>query len=54
MLSYEQNMSLAEKVQSIKSAISLFDHVCTDGNYGKGYSYFVTGGVIKGDSPVVN
>ena len=26
----------------------------TDGNYGKGYSYFVTGGVIKGDSPVVN
>ncbi len=34
MLSYEQNMTPAEKVQSIKSAITLFDHVCTDGNYG--------------------
>lgn len=34
MLSYEQNMAPAEKVQSIKSAITLFDHVCTDGNYG--------------------
>ena len=34
MLSCEQNMAPAEKVQSIKSAITLFDHVCTDGNYG--------------------
>ena len=34
MISYEQNMTPAEKVQSIKSAITLFDHVCTDGFYG--------------------
>ncbi len=34
MLSYEQNMTPAEKVESIKSAITLFDHVCTDGNFG--------------------
>lgn len=39
MLSYEQNMAPAEKVQSIKSAIRLFDHVCTDGNYGIYNSY---------------
>ncbi|MBQ3492066.1 MAG: helix-turn-helix transcriptional regulator [Oscillospiraceae bacterium] len=34
MISYEQNMTPTEKVQSIKSAITLFDHVCTDGFYG--------------------
>lgn len=34
MISYEQNMSPTEKVQCIKSAIALFDHVCTDGFYG--------------------
>lgn len=34
MMAYEQNMSPRDKVQSIKSAISLFDHICTDGNYG--------------------
>lgn len=34
VLSYEQNMLPYEKVQSIQSAIMLFDHVCTDGNYG--------------------
>jgi len=34
MISYEQNMSPTEKAQSIKSAIALFDHVCTDGFYG--------------------
>lgn len=39
MLSYEQNMAPAEKVQSIKSAITLFDHVCTDENYGIYNSY---------------
>ncbi len=39
MLSYEQNMDPAEKVQSIKSAITLFDHVCTDRNYGIYNSY---------------
>ena len=39
MLSYEQNMTPSEKVQSIKSAITLFDHVCTDGNYGIYNSY---------------
>ncbi len=39
MLSYEQNMMPSEKVQSIRSAITLFDHVCTDGNYGIYNSY---------------
>jgi len=39
MLSYEQNMTPSEKAQSIKSAITLFDHVCTDGNYGIYNSY---------------
>ncbi len=39
MLSYEQNLTPAEKAQSIKSAITLFDHVCTDGNYGIYNSY---------------
>ncbi len=39
MIAYEQNMAPAEKVQSIKSAIALFDHVCTDGNYGIYNSY---------------
>lgn len=39
MLSYGQNMAPAEKAQSIKSAITLFDHVCTDENYGIYNSY---------------
>jgi len=39
MLAYEQNMTPSEKVQSIRSAIALFDHVCTDGNYGIYNSY---------------
>jgi len=39
VLSYEQNMLPCEKVQSISSAISLFDHVCIDGNYGSHHSY---------------
>lgn len=39
VIAYEQNMSTSEKVASIKSAIGLFDHVCTDGNYGIHNSY---------------
>lgn len=39
MMSYEQNMAPAEKVQCIKSAITLFDYVCTDGNYGIYHAY---------------
>jgi len=39
MLSYERNMTPCEKVQSIRSAITLFDHVCTDENYGIYNSY---------------
>lgn len=39
VIAYEQNMSPSEKVESIKSAITLFDHVCTDGNYGVHNAY---------------
>ena len=39
MLSYEQNMTPSEKAQSIRSAITLFEQVCTDGNYGVYNSY---------------
>lgn len=39
VISYEQNMLPSEKVQSIKSAIGMFDLVCTDGNYGVHNSY---------------
>ena len=35
VLSSNQNMTTAEKVRGIQSAIGLFDHVCTDGNYGE-------------------
>ncbi len=34
VLAYEQNMKTSEKVEGIISAIGLFDHICTDGNYG--------------------
>ena len=34
LIAHEQNMSTSDKIKSIKSAIALFDHVCTDGNYG--------------------
>ena len=34
VIAYEQNMPTSDKIKSIKSAITLFDHVCTDGNYG--------------------
>ncbi len=39
VISYEQNMQTREKVESIKSAIRLFDLVCTDGNYGVHNAY---------------
>ncbi len=39
VIAYEQNMLPSEKVESIKSAIALFDHVCTDGNYGVHNAY---------------
>ncbi len=39
VIAYEQNMSPSEKVESIKSAIALFDHLCTDGNYGVHNAY---------------
>lgn len=39
ILSYEQTMTPAEKVTAIRSAITLFDHVCTDGNYGTHNAY---------------
>lgn len=34
-LAYERNMTPAEKAESIRGAIALFDNVCTDGNYGE-------------------
>lgn len=39
VISYEQNMLPHEKVQSIRSAINMFDLICTDGNYGVHNSY---------------
>lgn len=39
VISYEQNMTPFEKIESIRSAIDLFDHVCTDGNYGVHHAY---------------
>ncbi len=39
VLAYEQNMTTTEKVQSIRGAITLFDHICTDGNYGSHNAY---------------
>ena len=40
VLSYNQNMSPADKVQSLRGAIDVFGLVCTDGNYGR-HHYFV-------------
>ena len=34
VITRELHMTPAEKAESIKGAISLFDHVCTDGDYG--------------------
>ena len=39
VISYEQTMTPAEKVKGIRSAIKLFDCVCTDGNYGTHNAY---------------
>ncbi|MBQ8408108.1 MAG: hypothetical protein IJY39_04520 [Clostridia bacterium] len=39
VLSYEQNMTASEKVESILGAIKIFDVVCTDGNYGTHNAY---------------
>ena len=36
---YKNNMTSAEKVQSIRGAITLFEQVCTDGNYGAHSSF---------------
>ncbi len=36
---YKNNMTAAEKVQSVRSAIALFTHVCPDGNYGAHHSF---------------
>ena len=36
---YKNNMTSAEKLQSIRGAITLFDQVCTDGNYGAHSSF---------------
>ena len=34
-----KNLSSAEKVQSLRGAIAIFDHVCTDGNCGLHHAY---------------
>lgn len=36
---YKNNMTPAEKEHSVRNAIGLFDHVCTDGNYGAHHSF---------------
>ena len=39
VITNEKNMSVAEKVQSLRSAIKIFNTVCTDGNCGSHHSY---------------
>lgn len=39
MLASEQNMSPSEKAESVLSAITIFDHVCSDGNFGIHHAY---------------
>ena len=39
VIANEKNISVAEKVQSLRSAIEIFDTICTDGNYGLHHSY---------------
>ena len=39
VLANEKNISAAEKVQSLRGAIEIFDTICTDGNYGLHHSY---------------
>lgn len=35
----EKNLSAAEKIQSLRGAIDIFDTVCTDGHYGSHHAY---------------
>ncbi len=39
VIANKKNMSAAEKVQSLRGAIEIFNTVCTDGNYGLHHSY---------------
>ena len=39
VIANERNISSAEKVQSLRGAIEIFDIICTDGNYGLNHSY---------------
>ena len=39
VITNEKNISAAEKVQSLRGAIEIFNTVCTDGNYGSHHSY---------------
>lgn len=39
VITYEKNMSSADKVKSLRGAIEIFSHVCTDGNCGIHHSY---------------
>lgn len=34
-MAYQNHMTAGEKAQAVGSAIGLFDHVCSDGNYGE-------------------
>lgn len=38
-MAYQNHMTAGEKAGAVQSAIQLFDHVCTDGNYGEYYSF---------------
>ena len=39
VIANEKNISVAEKVQSLRGAIEIFNTICTDGNYGLHHSY---------------
>ena len=39
VISFESNMSLTDKVQSLSGAINIFNNICPDGNYGMHHSY---------------
>lgn len=39
VIAYEQNMSLADKVQSLRGSIDIFRIVCADGNCGRHHGY---------------
>lgn len=38
-MAYQNHMTAAQKAQAISGAISLFSHVCPDGNYGQYHSF---------------